>query len=508
MSTKEETPKTAAEMLEGILAFVKRSFMFWKRSTFVFLVVALASIPGVFLKARIYRSETVVLYQENIKAEALTGGENGDNARRVGARLRETLLSRASLEPIVKSIPRYNALAERRGMVDAVDELRGHIGFKAREGDTFEIGYEAPSPQEAQDVTRRLGDLIVEEAAKQRNEQSKATRDYLEAQSKQNKQKTDEAQAALSSFLGQHPEFYRLLPPGAGGTATVPGAPGGGGFAPIPTAPPGTKDPVLFSMEAEAASIQRQLRAAKEGSSSPTPAAPAHEESQETKDARRDLEEKQRQFTDQHPDVLAAKRRLASALAADAKRAPPPSPTPAAPTGKLSEAEKEQLEARLRDLRIAIAKHRSGHPTTPPPVTSASAAGTVHAPTAPPTPTAVALEVEFRRLQREVESLKENQRQLDDKLFKAGLTAGASVNDRNIQVKILDPAYLPVHPSSKPRSTMLAMYLAAAFICAALLALVSARLDDRIHAKADLEVLDILPVVGVIPRGGTRRRHS
>lgn len=508
MSQKEETPKTAAEVLEGAITFVRRSFMFWKRSTFVFLVVVLASIPGVFLKARIYRSETVVLYQENIKAEALTGGETADNARRIGARLKETLLSRASLEPIVKSIARYNALAERRGMVDAVDELRGHISFKAREGDTFEIGYEAPSPQEAQDVTRRLGDLIVEEAAKQRNEQSKATRDYLEAQSKQNKQKTDEAQAALSSFLGQHPEFYRLLPPGAGGTAAVPGVPGGTVFAPIPTAPPGTKDPVLFQMEAEAASIQRQLRAAKEGSSSPTPVAPPHEESQEVKDARKDLEDKQRQFTDQHPDVLAAKRRLAAAMAADQKRAPP-APAPAPAPAKMSEAEREQLEARLRDLRIAIAKHKSGHPTTPPAPPTVSAGGTAAVPTVPPTPTAVALEVEFRRLQREVDSLKENQRQLDDKLFKAGLTAGASVNDRNIQVKILDQAYLPVHPSSKPRSTMLAMYLAAGFILAALLALVSARLDDRIHAKNDLETLDILPVVGVIPRGaGAKRRHS
>jgi hypothetical protein len=261
-------------------------------------------------------------------------------------------------------------------------------------------------------------------------------------------------------------------------------------------------------MEAEAASIQRQLRAAKEGPATPTPTAPPHEESQEVKDARKDLEEKQRQFTDQHPDVVAAKRRLAAAIAADQKRAPPPPVPGPAPTAKMTDAEREALEGRLRDLRIAIAKHRSGHPATPPPPLSASG-GAAAVPTAPPTPTAVALEVEFRRLQREVESLKENQRQLDDKLFKAGLTAGASVNDRNIQVKILDQAYLPVHPSSKPRSTMLAMYLAAGFILAALLALVSARLDDRIHAKNDLETLDILPVVGVIPRGaGAKRRHS
>ena len=162
MSKREDTPKTAAETLESILTFVRRSLMFWKRSTLAFIVVALASIPGVFMKARIYKSETVVQYQETIKSTDLTGGEgSGENARRVGARLKEMLLARASLEPIVKDLPRYAALAERRGMQDAVDELRQHISFKAREGDTFEIGFEGLSPAEVQDVTRRLGERIV-----------------------------------------------------------------------------------------------------------------------------------------------------------------------------------------------------------------------------------------------------------------------------------------------------------------------------------------------------------
>ena len=117
---------------------------------------------------------------------------------------------------------------------------------------------------------------------------------------------------------------------------------------------------------------------------------------------------------------------------------------------------------------------------------------------------------EFRRLQREVEYLKEAQRQLDDKLFKADLSAGANADKGNIQVSILDAAYLPVHPISKARSTGLATFLAAGMILAALVALISARLDDRIYQRGDLEMLDILPVIGVIPRtsAGGRRRGS
>ncbi|MBX3231183.1 MAG: hypothetical protein KF837_27925 [Labilithrix sp.] len=450
------------------MVFAKRGLLYWKRAFLVFMIASLASIPGVFMKARIYKSETVILYQENIRADAIGAGEgSGSDSRRVGARLKEMLYSRASLEPIVNDTPRYAVIADKRGLPDAVEELRKTISFKAKEGDTFEIGYEAPVPEEAQEVTRRLGEHIVKEAQVARNEQSKATKEYLDAQSKANKVKLDEANAALASFLTLHPEYVKF---------TLPGAPGVGGpsavVAPIPTAPPGTKDPVLYQMEAEARQIQAQLNAG-------APRAHA-EESEETKAARKDYQEKKGQLTEQHPDLIAAKRRLQAAQEADAKRS-------STGAGGLSAGEREALQSRLSQLRRSIAARKAGDKSAPTPISSA---GT----------TSVALDVEFRRLQRESEYLKDAQKQLDDKLFKAGLTEGASTSNRNIQVKILDPAYLPVHPSSKPRSTMLAMYLAGALMAALFVAMVSARLDDRIYARNDLDALRICAVVGVIPK--------
>jgi hypothetical protein len=507
MSKKEETSKTAAESLEGILTFVRRSLMFWKRSTLVFIVVALAAIPGVFMKARIYKSETIVQYQETIKSTDLTGGEgSGENARRIGARLKEMLLARASLEPIVKDLPRYAKLADRRGMQDAVDELRGHISFKAREGDTFEVGFEGLSPEEVQDVTRRLGERIVQDAASRRAEQGKATKEYLEAQSDQNKAKLRVADGNLSSFLTLHPEFIPLTLVGGGAKSAVP-------FVPAPvvaTAPPGTKDPVLFQLESEVRGIERQLKAGRGEAHSAPPPVQALPESEAVGAARRDLAEKRAQFTDQHPDVVAARRRLSIAIEADSKRAPPPPPPPPPSSGtRLSDAEKDALEQRLATLRRSIAARRSGAPPPPAvPASGAAPAGSVPIGTGVPGSAAVAFEVEFRRLQREVEYLKDAQRQLDDKLFKADLNAGANSSDRNIQVSILDPAYLPAHPISKPRSTALATFLAAGLILAFVVALISARLDDRIYQRADLEVLDILPVIGVIPRGARGRRSG
>jgi uncharacterized protein involved in exopolysaccharide biosynthesis len=474
--------RTAAESLEGIVTFVRRSLMFWKRATLIFLVVAMAAVPVVFLKPRIYKSETVVLYQETIRSSDITGGEPGgnENARRVGARLREMLLSRASLEPIVMDLPRYALIADRRGVVDAVDELRGHITFRAREGDTFEIGFEGQSPQEVQNVTRRLGDRIVADAASRRAEQAKALKEFLDAESERNKTTLRTNESELSRFLTLHPEFLPLTQPGAGKTM-LPTAPAGSATLP----PSATKDPVLYGLEQEAASIERQLRGSKGSApASPAPAAPV--ENAEVAAARKDLADKLAVNTDKHPDVAAARARLRAAEAAAAKTAPPP-PQVVEEKG----VDRDSLEQRLVGLRRLISARRSG-------AASAVGSATPHLDTRGPA--AVALEVEFRRLQREVEDLRERQRQLDDKQFKASITASSVMSDRNIQVSILDPAYLPAHPISKARSVTLATFLLAGLVLAVLVALISARLDDRIYERADLDLLELLPVVGVIPK--------
>lgn len=507
MSKKKEENQSAADTVANALTFVRRALMFWKRSLLTFVVVAIVGVPMVFLKPRAYRSETIVLYQVKIRQEHLTGGETADNARRVGAHLKERLLSRASLEPIVKETPRWATLAERRGIVDATDELKNHITFRAREGDTFEIGYEGLKPEEAQEVTKRLAERVLQLSNEDAAVGTKGTKELLEQQSKQNKQKLDESQAQLSILLAQHPELQKLLPPGSGlgGATTIVIAPTA--VAPV-APPPGTKDPVLYQMESEKAHLERRLRAGSGGEVTPT-AAPAREESQEVKDARKNYQEKLQSYTPQHPDVIAAKRQLDQAIANDAKR-PAAKPEAAPPSGKLSEAERDQIEARIRELRNQIARHIAEKKGLPPPPPVAGGSSATPKATAS-TPSAVALEVEFRRLFREVESFKENQRQLDEKLFKINLLGGAAESKEGNQVRILDPAYLPAHPSSKPRSTQLAMFIGIGLVLAALLAVGSAKMDDRIHAVEDLEGLDILPVVGEIPRdanAGNYRRKA
>lgn len=493
--------RTTREEVEHLVGMVRRAFTYWKRSLLVFVLTAAVAAPISVTRPRKYKSETVVLYQESIRSADLTGGggeSSGEAARRLGARLREALLSRANLEPIITELHLYPALVERRGLIDAVEEMRTHVTFRAREGDTYEISFEGGTPDEVQEVTRRLGESIVKEAASRRAEQAKVLKEFVDAESERNKVELKQKEAALASFLALHPEFKRIIP----GTDQI--APGAPTTTPgTPATPLSPDEAALAALELRASRIDAQLRnagrAPAPGTTAPRPA-PTVADSPEVIAARRDLADKLARFTDKHPDVLAARARLRAAEAAQAA-APPPAPTPGhepapAPTETkpLTEDEKETLRQQLATLNAQIASRRAALRTGAP--AGAGAAGPPDA----ATPAAVALEVEFRRLTREVGEARERQHQLEDKSFKASISASSAMNDRNIQVSILDPAYRPTHAISKPRSTLLGAALAICFALALMTMIISARLDDRIRERADLEHLDILPVLGVIPR--------
>lgn len=510
-SPATKTSRTFREDVERLFTTFRRGSIYWKRSAAVFLVVALASLALVMTAPRSYKSETLILYQESIRSGDLVGGGDGANetARRVGARLKEMLLSRAILEPLVTELKLYPATVESRGLVDGVDEMRKHVTFRAREGDTFEIAFESNSRELAQEVAKRLAEVIVQDAASRRAEQAKTLKEFLDAESARNQVELKMKEGELAKFLAVHPDFARptasdVHAPLPAATASASGMTSG--------------DSTLSALEWKAARIERQLKA---GSGGPEPAPPPRPrvsapaklpDSAEVVAARKDVEDKAGRYTEKHPDVVAARARLRTAEAAQAAAqaaadratagAAAGVDDDATPVRPATDANRDALTKQLADLRLQIAARRAvGAPAGSARRLEASALSDNHG-------AAVDLEVEFRRVQREATEARDRQRQLDDKKFKASITASSVMNDRNIQVSVLDAAYLPTHPSSRPRSTTLGVGLLIAFALALLTAFASARLDDRIHDRMDLEALALMPILGVIPAPKQLPRNS
>jgi uncharacterized protein involved in exopolysaccharide biosynthesis len=493
-------PPRARDQIERVLALVRRALVYWKRAALVFIVGAAIAVPYVMTRPRAYRSETVILYQETIRSGDMPGGEGGgEGARRVGARLREVLLSRANLEPIITDMHLYEDRIVHGELIGAVEEFRKNITFRAKEGDAFEISFTADTPQLTQEVTRRLGETMLKDSTVRRTEQAKTVKEFLNEEAARNDADLKVKEAALASFVTLHPEFApRLRPPGSGGDVGN-GRPGGG-FRGTST------DPLLNILEARQARIEKQLKSAKADPNAPAPKPAATfvppADGPELVAARKDYQEKSSLYTEKHPDVIAARNRLRAAEQAQAatnaaaeqawrdKNDVAPAPVGTAPIDEAA------LRKELSDVQLQMAQRRAQLAKAAVPAPSGTAA--TPAPTTTVAPT-VELELEFNRLSRDVNDARDRQQKLDDRLFRASLTASSAADERNIQVAILDPAYLPIRPVSKPRSMLLGGLLAVVLLLSLATAFGSAMLEDKVYDRIDVERLDILPVLAVIP---------
>ena len=483
-----KAPPTPREQLARLLFRVRKSRAFWKRGLAVFLVGALFAVPFALTRPRSYRSNTVILYHETIQPSDVAGSEGSpEGARRVGAQLRELLFSRASLEPIIHQLDLYPDKIIHGETIEAVEEMRTNVVFKSSQpdGDTYDISFTGASPQVVQEVTRRLGDCIIQEAAKRREEKARTLQSFLAAESLRNEADLRQKEADLTSFVLLHIEYAGRLQ-GLPGPATISTGAGAGA----------TGDPLLAALEARAAGIERRF-AAKTASSPAPPNATFRPppDSAELVAARRALADKLALFTDKHPDVITARARL---TAAEDAQADVNAAVLAAwqahqgfePDPPANAMEAAALRKELAGLQAQIAARRS---VSSGPTGAPADAGALTEAQAP------ALELEFRRLQGEVTDARDRQQQLQSRLFHASINASSVMDDRNIQVSVLDPAYLPVRAVSKPRSLLLAALLALSLVLGLATAFAPATFDNRIYFPQDIERLDI-PVIAIIAK--------
>src|SRR5687767_13746335 len=128
----------ASEQFERAKAFFRRTL----RSSWLVLLMILigASACAIFFEVRSprYRSETVMMYSEGIRATD-PGAGPATTPQATAIRLREMLVSRARLEQVIRRFHLYPKIVKRYGYIDAVEEFREHMDFRAPGGDTYTI---------------------------------------------------------------------------------------------------------------------------------------------------------------------------------------------------------------------------------------------------------------------------------------------------------------------------------------------------------------------------------
>ena len=489
--------RTARDRLDRLVAILVRAARFWPAASIVVVVCTLASIVFTFTRPRVYKSETLMLYREGIRSGDVGGmAEAGDPARKLALKLKEMVLSRTRLRQIIDENKLYADIVADRGYVEAVDEMRAHINFRVKDGDTFGLSFDGEDPARVQTVTRRLAETLAEENSKHRTELAEATRDFLDSERKRAEDDLRDKESQLSKFLNSHPEFAKE---GQGGSAAA--------LRAAQQQKSKGSDPTLLALEREAARIQERLgmpvvkRPKEAPQSDPRLVAARNEAENDLHLAQRELADKLNQFTDQHPDVRAARSKVKAAegklkRAQDALAAVVDSAGPKADDPNEGIIDRATLESQLAKVNGEIAVYKNKMRRESASDGNQGGASWI-----------VELETEWSQLSRDVQEARTRAGQLNEKQFKASIVESATTSGRNTQIEIVDPAYRPTHPAKPSRSLLMMLGLLFSLVMGFGAALTLALVDDRLYDGTDVEQLELVSLLAVVPRADAERAH-
>lgn len=478
--------------LARLLGILRRAVFNWQPSALIIAVGLIAGVSFAVLRKPTYRSETIVIYRQGVRLNE----ERGGVSLTLGARLEEMLKARARLEGLIQELSLYEKMVREKGVSDAIEEFRKDIQFKARSTDTFSISFRGPDPDEAQRVTARLAQTLIEENQRLRVEQAKVQTEFLAAEKNRAESELKIKEQQLAQFLSEHPEFALDQNASASGVAVR--------AREREAAKDGLRDSSLDALRRQ--SLRLEAAISGETSVYPTGESPADPELEAARaqaeaalaSARADLNAKKTTLTDQHPDVIAAKGRVADAekalRSAEEKVAASRLSNTAKAGSKMDpEAAKQKLRDNKRKIDAEIAAREK------------AAKGEKEAAQPAPTEEAssiVGLETSWARLSRDVSEARDQMNELERNYFRAQIEASSSLGGYSDQVVVLDPAFMPTRPEPPGKSLIVIIAGGLSFALAMVVALLRALLDRRIYEEADLA--RIAPILAVVPRPGRR----
>jgi hypothetical protein len=214
--------------------------------------------------------------------------------------------------------------------------------------------------------------------------------------------------------------------------------------------------------------------------------------------ARRDLAQKQKQFTAEYPDVRQANEAAAAArerlrkvedtiAAAKKAAAPPPAPEPEPEMGSLTPnpAARQRLSAVEKQIVQARAKVLERDPNR-----------------------LLELSTQLAELDRRVSEARDRLAVIQSKQFQASLEATLDLQDKTGELVVVDPAFLPARPERRSSLKTGAAGGATAFTLAFCLSLGLVFLSDRLRAGFDLARLRLPPLLAEVPRESRRERRQ
>ncbi|MCG7364526.1 hypothetical protein MHZ93_25120, partial [Roseomonas sp. ACRSG] len=381
--------------------------------------------------------------------------------------LQRTLLSRPNLEKVILRTPldqRVRSDAERDVMIQ---RLTREIRITPQTRNLFTIEYRDRDPRVARDVVQAALNLFMEAATATDRQQMESARDFVAQQLASYEVQLRQAERRRAEFQAR---YIDLLPSEALG---------GGSRLEAARARLQEIKGELQDANTSRNLIRKQLEAAPPRITEPSVRVSGG--STDVAQAERNLRELRLRFTEQHPDVAAARAALAAARSGGGgggTRVVTPGAARANPLH-------EQLKVRLVDVEAQIAslerQERDGKAEVERLDAVARSEPEVQA--------------QFMNLDRDYTVLRRNYEELLARRESIQIAGAARTNSDRVRLEVVDPPSLPIRPAWPNRPLLLTGVLVAGLGAGTLVALLLVQLDQGFHTVNDLRRLG-LPVLG------------
>ena len=176
-------PFSLRDYVAGLAAHVPRVARTVRFGAIGFAVGLVATTVWVISTKRLYRSESVVVYDRG--AQATTLGRDAEAPRVLWSRLQDMAMSRPRVEAIIKEMNLYPKIVEQRGQAEAIDEMRKRLRVVHNEGYAYRFWYDGETRELAKDVLDRLLASIIKEDTQRRVRETDEAKRFLDAERKQ-----------------------------------------------------------------------------------------------------------------------------------------------------------------------------------------------------------------------------------------------------------------------------------------------------------------------------------
>jgi len=444
-----ETGKSAPTWMINHLPLI-----LWQRRYYVlvcFLAVLLVGTIAAFVLPSMYRSSATLLVEaQDLPTSLVEAPTTGEVEQRI-ARIREQVLSRGDLIQLIEQNDLYSKERRSAPLSTVVEEMRHATSVSALSSDigqsgskkntiAIEMSYDYRDPAKAQAVLQSFVSKFLSMDSADVEDQATLTVRFLQDQA-------TKLQAQISDLEGQ---LTALKARNGAALAS------NGGASFIDT---GSFSAQITSLQNENRQLITQSSKPAEGNSALAAAEAA-------------LAAAQAQYNDTHPDVIAAKERVAQL-----RRITQQNSDGGSPIREQIAANNAAIHQLMEQRDAALAR------------VNAAAAGQARAP---------AILEQAMQLENRVSTLRAQYQQISENLLKAQNSARMATEQRAERLSLVEPANLPDHPISPNRLLLIGGSAAAGLGLGLLLALGLELLRKPVRSPKQIESLG-LPIIGVVP---------